>query len=365
MSHTYTFVPIESPSHIRLKFCRELNAVRADFRVTLDSAAKIDAFFIELSGLMEKHFGTRMVHFMTNAEDLVIASDELLPYYGERLKPVFSRFGLALVRFAPGLSKARLSIAASLGRVPIAEVETFKEAVAIVRDLCEREKILSVMQKAVSPQVAEYMLMGDIEPGGQLKTCTILFADIRDFTSISEQLSPPELVDLINTYLQSMSRVIERHHGVIDKFIGDAIMATWGAPVTNVAEGRCVDADLACQAAIDMVRSLREFNTMREAQALAPFRIGIGLDTGPVVAGIMGSDTRLNYTVMGDHVNMASRLESATKIYANSIIISENTLGALVGPERFATRELDRLRVKGRKQPIRIFDLMGMTKDAS
>ena len=359
MSDRYEFVPLDSSRDLRLLYCRELNAVRMDVNLVVDSRERVDDFFAQLLGLMEKHFSARKVHFITNAEGLEI-NDAVLAYYAEHLKPAFQRYGLALVRFARGLQKARLSIAASLGGVPVAQVETEAEALAIVKDLCAREKILSIMQKAVSPEVAEYMLTGDIEPGGEEKVCTVLFADIRDFTSIAEQLSPKELVDLVNTYLQSMSRVIERHSGVIDKFIGDAIMAVWGAPAEHRSEsGVPLDADLACEAAIDMMLALAEFNIVRTAQARPALRIGIGIDTGPVVAGIMGSLSRLNYTVMGDHVNIASRLEAATRSYSVPIIISEFTLQALTTPDRFVSRELDLLRVKGRSRPIRVFELVG------
>ena len=179
----------------------------------------------------------------------------------------------------------------------------------MVSGLQEREKIRSVLQKTVSREIADELLReGSIDLGGAERPVTVLFSDVRDFTRISEGLAPADLVSQLNAYLTCMSAAIESEHGVIDKFVGDAIMALFGVPVS-----RGTDASDALRAAQRMVAAMDEHNRHRAALGLTPWANGIGVHGGDVVAGTIGSHDRWSYTVIGDAVNLASRLEGLTK----------------------------------------------------
>jgi adenylate cyclase len=185
---------------------------------------------------------------------------------------------------------------------------------------------------------------------------TILFSDIRGFTSIAEGLGPQELTTFMNGFLQPMSDVVMAHDGVIDKYIGDCIMAFWNAPLPDARH-----AVHAVAAAKEMRGTLVALNAERERQAAAagqpfkPIRIGVGINTGECCVGNMGSHQRMEYTVLGDAVNLASRLEGASKTYGVDLILSEST--ALLVPEE-PLAELDLIRVKGRDQAVRIFTVL-------
>ena len=216
--------------------------------------------------------------------------------------------------------------------------------------LAERDRVRDLLGKVVSPEIASQLLGSDLRLGGEEREVTILFSDIRDFTALSEKMSPAELLALLNRYLDRMSGIVEKHGGVIDKFIGDAIMALFGAPVASADA-----ADRALAAAREMDAALAELNRELAAEGRPALAFGIGINTGPVVAGNMGSKTRLNYTVIGDGVNLASRLEGLTKepAYATRIIISEATLRAVKHPP--PVRELGEVKVKGKQQAVRIY----------
>lgn len=223
----------------------------------------------------------------------------------------------------------------------------------MVQGLREREKIRSVLRKAVSKEIAEALLAkGQIELGGEEKPVTVLFSDIRSFTSISEESAPKELVSQLNEYFIGMARAIEPHHGVIDKFVGDAIMALFGAPLGSPA-----DAANAVRAALGMIAALENLNKARANRGLKPWNNGIGLNTGQVIAGTMGSEDRWSYTVIGDAVNLASRLEGLTKFYGVRLIVSEMTRQA--AGTGFSYRLLDRVIVKGRHEPVAIYEVLG------
>lgn len=218
--------------------------------------------------------------------------------------------------------------------------------------LDERERIRVAFGKAVSPEIARQLLRDGAKLGGEERQVTILFADLRGFTSLSEKLTPQELITLLNRYLDRMVAVIDRHGGTIDKFIGDSIMALFGAP------GEQPDAaDRALAAALEMQRALAELNRELAAEGRPPLGIGIGINTARVVAGNMGSHSRLNYTVVGDGVNVASRLQSLTRTteYRTDLITSAATLAALQSPATFRSRSLGSVQVKGRAEPVEIF----------
>ena len=184
----------------------------------------------------------------------------------------------------------------------------------------------------------------------------MLFADVRDFTSISENLSPNALAELINAYLTAMSEVIrDGHHGTLDKYIGDAVMAFWGAPVSDAQH-----AHNATAAALAMQKAAQALNRDFQAKGWPTLHIGIGLNSGLMRVGDMGSKIRRAYTVMGDAVNLGSRLEGLTKIYGVGILIGENTRALLTD---WTCREVDSVRVKGKDQAIAIYEPLGKTAE--
>lgn len=218
----------------------------------------------------------------------------------------------------------------------------------MAKGLAEKEKVRNLLGKVVSPEVASELLKGDIELGGEEREVTVLFSDVRGFTSLCEGQAPKQILSLLNEYFSAITAVIEANGGVVDKFIGDAVMALFGAPVAQT------DAtERAIRTAFGMEQALARVNADFATRGLPPITIGIGINTGKVVAGNMGSPSRLNYTVIGDGVNLASRLEGLTKQYGATIIVSEACVQAAPG---FSYRELGVTQVKGRQEPVRIFE---------
>ncbi len=192
--------------------------------------------------------------------------------------------------------------------------------------------------------------------GGEQKKLTILFSDIIGFTSFSEKKTPEELVKFMNEYLNAMTEIVLKNNGTLDKYIGDAIMAFWGAPISLEDH-----AAKACSTAIEMRERL---NTLREKYSSNPedqIDIRIGINSGDVVVGNMGSHKRFDYTVMGDNVNLASRLEGASKQYGTRVIISDKTYNSV--KDNFVVRFLDNVKVKGKSKPTKIFELIGLEDD--
>jgi adenylate cyclase len=188
--------------------------------------------------------------------------------------------------------------------------------------------------------------------GGEQREITILFSDIRGFTTLSEGLSPQELVHLLNEYLNPMTRIVLDEKGTLDKFIGDAVMAIYNAPLDLINHPAA-----ACRSAVRMLETLSELNREFSAKGMNTIDIGIGINTGPAVVGNMGADIRFDYTAIGDSVNLASRLEGLNKYYGTHILVSEDARKS-VNDERFSFREVDRVRVKGKQLPVVIYELM-------
>jgi adenylate cyclase len=213
------------------------------------------------------------------------------------------------------------------------------------------ERIRHIFQKYVPAEIIDEVLKtkGESLLVGKKTHATILFSDIRSFTSISERLTAEELVKSLNTYFNIMVTIIIEHKGIIDKFIGDAIMAIFGAPVLHED-----DPLQAILTGLSMLESLKTFNRKQTLAGKPPFRIGIGLNTGDVVVGNIGSTQKLDYTCIGDTVNLASRLEGLTKLYGTSIIISEFTYKE--AKEGVLAREIDSVRVKGKAKPVKIYE---------
>ena len=187
--------------------------------------------------------------------------------------------------------------------------------------------------------------------GGEKRELTVLFSDIRGFTTLSEAMAPEDLVKLMNEYFTVMTEKVFQQRGSLDKYIGDAIMALFGAPVAEPRHAAC-----ACRAAIEMVCALQPLRESWRARGIPSIDIGVGINTGPMVVGNMGSASRFNYTVVGDAVNLASRIEHLNKEYGTSILLSEYTYEP-VKDEFRAAREVDMVRVRGRAQPVRLYEL--------
>lgn len=193
--------------------------------------------------------------------------------------------------------------------------------------------------------------------GGEMRDMTLLFCDVRGFTTISEQFDAEGLTRLINRFLTPMTNVILERKGTIDKYMGDCIMAFWNAPLDDDDH-----AANACRSALAMIETMKAVNVELEKEAKEegrkhiPLNVGIGLNSGQVCVGNMGSDQRFDYSVLGDNVNLASRLEGQSKPYGVGIVIGENTRERAPG---FATLELDLIRVKGKTVPVRIYALLG------
>lgn len=221
----------------------------------------------------------------------------------------------------------------------------------MLKGLIERDRVRSLLGKVVSSAIAEELLKKEIELGGEEREVTILFSDLRGFTTLCERHTPQEILSFLNDYFTRISAVIEANGGVVDKYIGDAVMALFGAPLKNDD-----DAARAIRTAIGMREALKGLNAEFEAKGLPRLSLGVGVNTAMVVAGNMGSTTRLNYTVIGDGVNLASRLEGLSKKYGVEIIASASTRALAPG---FVYRELDIARVKGKNEPVGIYEPIG------
>jgi len=218
----------------------------------------------------------------------------------------------------------------------------------------EKRYLKLAFQHYVPPAVVEGLVSGAdrLRLGGEKRELTVLFSDIRGFTSMSEAMAPEDLVKLMNEYFTAMTDKVFEHRGSLDKYIGDAVMAVYGAPV---AEPR--HAALACRTALEMLTVLDALKANWRHLGLPAIDIGVGINTGPMIVGNMGSASRFNYTVVGDSVNLASRIESLNKTYGTSILVSEYTYEVVKDEFPFA-REIDSVRVRGRTQPVRLYELM-------
>ncbi len=230
----------------------------------------------------------------------------------------------------------------------VIEIENLSNAIA------DMAGGLAAFRKYIPADLVKTLVSEGVEPrpGGSIRSLTVLFADIAGFTGLSERLGD-RIIPLLSSYLDTMSREVSGHGGTIDKFIGDAVMAFWGAPAANADHS--VDA---CRAALACQRGLRESGLTDDGGR--PLRVRIGVNSGDMLVGNIGSEFRLNYTVIGDAVNIASRLEGANKEYGTEIIIGEETR-RLAG-DRIQVRELDRLTVYGRAGGIAIYELLGVTE---
>jgi adenylate cyclase len=222
----------------------------------------------------------------------------------------------------------------------------------IIEDISNEKRLKSTMSRYMDPGIADRLLASGTEIlGGTNVECTVLFSDIRGFTPLTEQLGPQGTVALLNEYFSLMVDCIQQEEGMLDKFIGDAIMAAFGIPVAHDD-----DADRSVRAAIAMMEKLTYWNRARTAEGKLPVNIGVGLNTDLVVSGNIGSSKRMDFTIIGDGVNLASRLESACKQYGARILVSEFTMKKLKGTYR--QREIDKVVVKGKTQPVGVYEIL-------
>ncbi|MEH2243258.1 GAF domain-containing protein [Nostoc sp.] len=225
----------------------------------------------------------------------------------------------------------------------------------VLEDISQEKRMKTTMSRYLTPHVAEQvMALGeDALMVGERKEVTILFSDIRDYTTLTENLGAAEVVSLLNQYFETMVEAVFNYEGTLDKFIGDALMAVFGAPLPFTEN----HAWRAVQSALDMRRRLEEFNQRRIIQTQPQIHIGIGISSGDVVSGNIGSRKRMDYTIIGDSVNFSSRLEAVTKDYGCDILLSEFTYQLC--SDRIWVRQLDKIRVKGKHQAVNIYELIG------
>jgi adenylate cyclase len=232
-------------------------------------------------------------------------------------------------------------------------------ALMLVEDISSEKRVRSTMSRYMDPQLANQLLEegdGQAMLGGQAAEATVLFTDIRSFTTIAESLGPQATVSMLNEYFEIMVACISDAGGMLDKFIGDALMAGFGVPLPSD------DApDAAVKSAISMISQLRDWNAGRLAADKPAINMGVGVNTDNVVTGNIGSSKRMDFTMIGDGVNLAARLEGSCKTYGAQIIISEFTQSKLKGI--YALRELDRIVVKGKTEPVSIFEVLDFHDD--
>ncbi len=220
--------------------------------------------------------------------------------------------------------------------------------------LQQRDLVTNTFGKFVDPKLVEEFLNNPqaLMPGGEKRVQSVLFTDLTGFTSFSERLDPDDLVNLLNEHLGDAADIVTQQRGIVDKFIGDAVVAFWGPPITKEDE----HAGLACRAALRIVRGIHRLDDKCRMLGMPPLGIRVGVATGDVLVGIIGSANKYNYTVMGDTANLGSRLEGLNKLYGTSILVTERTARAA---ERFVmTRRVDRVRVVGRAEPVELYEVL-------
>lgn len=222
----------------------------------------------------------------------------------------------------------------------------------MIQGLIERDKVKQLFSKFHGSSVTADLLKRDVQLGGARKPVTVFFSDIRNFTQYSEGHSPEQVVEMLNEYFQIMVRIVNSHHGVVDKFIGDAIMAVWGVPQSQIS-----DTDDAVRACLEMRKALATLNEKRIKKGEPVIRIGMGLHKGQAISGTIGSTERMEYTVIGDTVNQASRIEAATKSLGMDLLVSQEVAESV--RDKFIVEEAGCVEVKGKAEPLKLFKVPG------
>ena len=249
-------------------------------------------------------------------------------------------------------------VAVNVNTTPLADPEGHMlGCTMIIEDITEDKRVRATLARYMNAEVAEQVLAeGESVLGGRSQNATVLFSDIKGFTTITESFGAPDTVSMLNEYFTEMEGVIFDHNGILDKYIGDAIMAVFGAPFPSPE-----DADNAVKVAIRMQQVLSALNRRRREADRPEFEIRIGINSADVVAGNIGSARRMDYTVIGDGVNIAARLESANKQFGTRVLISESTRELL--QEDYRLRELDLIRVRGRLEPLSVLEVRGLASE--
>lgn len=307
-----------------------VNQVKAEKKGVLSSDAQMDTRFKEAKSMIMQGIRSSMAAPILHQDELlgciVIDSSVAVNAYSEKDLQLLTNIGTQTARFITNVTMGQ----------------------KIKEDAVTREQF----SKLMSPDLAELVVSGklSVEKGGQNRVATVLFADIRGFTSMSENMKAADVLQMLNEYFELMVEIAFKHEGTVDKFVGDEIMVLWGAPVSHND-----DASRAVRAAVDMQRALLEFNKVRESEGQSAIQIGIGLNTGELVAGYIGSTRTMSYSVIGDAVNTAARLCSAAK--AGQVIISENTYAVL--NKEFECIQLEDVLAKGKSKPLKVFNVVG------
>ena len=251
------------------------------------------------------------------------------------------------------------AIAVNLSATPLLDAkERSLGCTVVIEDISSEKRIRSTMARYMTREIADQVLAeGEGVLGGRAQAATVMFADIADFTGLTETLGATGTVNMLNEYFTEMVEVIFEHRGTLDKYIGDAIMAVFGAPFPSED-----DADNAVATAIAMHERLSIFNEVRKQQGELPIKIRIGINSDQVVTGNIGSDRRMDYTVIGDGVNVAARLEQANKQFGTRSLVSAATVQLL--KQDYYLRELDLLRIRGKSKPVPIFEVVGTAQTA-
>jgi len=241
------------------------------------------------------------------------------------------------------------------GRDEVAELSVTVNEMA--KGLEERDRVKETFNKFHNKEIAEKLLSGEVKLGGERKEATIFFSDVRGFTGMSETMEPEQVVEMLNEYMTRMVAIIRAHGGIVDKYVGDAIMALWGVPI-----GKPDDTVNAVRACLAMRAELAKLNELRISRGQHALKIGMGLNTGPVIAGNIGSTEKMEYTVIGDSVNLASRMESMTKEYGTDLLIPQAILDRVKG--QFVFEKCKSAKVKGKSQEIEIYKVTGYRDEA-
>jgi adenylate cyclase len=232
-------------------------------------------------------------------------------------------------------------------------------SLVMIEDISDEKRMKGTMARYMDPAIADQLMATGKEVlGGNMSEASILFSDVRSFTTLTESLGAQGTVGLLNEYFTLMVDCLQKEGGMLDKFIGDAMMAIFGLPLP-----REDDADRAVRAGIGMLVELERFNTARKERGMMAIDMGLGINTDEIVSGNIGSPKRMNYTVIGDGVNLAARLETACKQYGAKMLVSDATVKKLKGTYRM--READRVVVKGKTEPVVIFECLDYHTEAS
>jgi adenylate cyclase len=308
-----------------------VNQVRKEKSGLLSSDAQMDNRFKEAKSMIMQGIRSSMAVPILHRDELlgiiIIDSSVAVNAYSEKDLQLLSNIGNQAAQFITNLDMAK----------------------KIEKDAATRERF----QRLLSPDLAEMVVSGElsVEKGGEARTATVLFADIRGFTSMSENMVAADVLQMLNEYFEVMVEIAFKHEGTVDKFVGDEIMVLWGAPVIHPD-----DPARAVRAALDMQAALVEFNRTRESEGAPPIHIGIGINTGELVAGYIGSTRTMSYSVIGDSVNTAARLCSAAK--TGQVILAETTYEHVKND--FELETLEPIRAKGKSKPLPIYNAIAV-----